>query len=230
MAPTNRTIARLLAVVGIAALGAVAPVTAQKTAYVASDEIMNRLPEVKDARTRIGEMQATWLREIQSQETDIARLRAEIESNRLLWSTQERRDAEGRLRDAEQKLAAFRASKYDAGGEYEKLHNESLTPLYDKVFAAIAEEAKAQKYDFVFDKSSRGLPMLYASPDYDLTAAVLRRLGVKLDPSELEEAPADGGRAPQRGRRPADDPNTVLEEKPESTSGSGSGSSVESAK
>jgi outer membrane protein len=227
VAPTNRILARIarrpliqtIAALGIAVLGLAAPGTvalAQKTAYVASEEIMNRLPDVKDARARIAETQATWLREIQAQETEIAKMRAEMESNRLLWSSQERRDAEGRLRDAEQKLSQFRASKYDVGGEYEKLHNEALTPLYDKVFAAIADEAKAQKYDFVFDKSSRGLPMLYASPDFDLTAAVLRRLGVKLDPSELEEgfgpATDGGGRGPRRGRPAEEDPNKALDE------------------
>lgn len=217
----------MLGIVVLGVASEAAPVAAQKTAYVASEEIMNRLPEVKDARTRISELQATWLREVQSQESELVKMRAEIEANRLLWSTQERRDADGRLRDAEQKLAQFRASKYDAGGEYEKLHNESLVPLYDKVFAAIAEEAKAQKYDFVFDKSSRGMPMLYASPDYDLTAAVLRRLGVKIDPSELDEGAGeskDGARAPQRGRRPAD-PNDALEEKPDEKPDGKSGAS-----
>lgn len=203
-----------------------APALAQKTAYVASEEILNRMPEVKDARQRLAETQGTWQREIQAQETEIARMRADIESNRLLYSAQERRDAEGRLRDAEQKLAQFRAAKYDAGGEYEKLHGDLMTPLYDKVFAAITEEAKAQKYDFVFDKSSRGMPMLYANVDYDLTAAVLKRLGVNVDPSELQEGaeqPTDtADRSPRRGRpRPADDPNEVLKEE-----GSGGDSST----
>lgn len=219
MAPT-KSILRAASVLALGLSALVAPAFAQKTAYVASEEILNRLPEVREARTRLSELQGTWLREIQMQETDIARLRSEIEANRLLWSSQERRDAETRLKEIEQKLAQYRASKYDAGGEYEKLHSESIGPLYDKVFAAISEEARAQKYDFVFDKSSRGMPMLYASPDFDLTAAVLKRLGVSIDPAELQEGgtdTAEGGRSPQRGRpRPADDPNKVLEEKSES--------------
>ena len=205
---------RAIALAVVASAAIATPALGQKTAYVASEEILNRMTEVKEARARIAELQGTWMREIQTQENEIVRMRADIEGNRLLWSQQERRDAEGRLRDAEQKLSQFRASKYDSGGEYEKLHGEMIGPLYDKVFTAIGEEAKAQKYDFVFDKSSRGMPMLYSNPDYDLTAAVLRRLGVKIDPSELlpEGAePATDTKRPQRGRpRPADDPNEVL--------------------
>jgi outer membrane protein len=215
VAPINRSL--LVVAIGVAGLSL--PALAQKTAYVASEEILSRMGEVKDARAKLADMQANWMREIQTQESEIARQRGEIETNRLLWSSQERRDAEGKLRDLEVKLAQFRSSKYDAGGEYEKLHNEMLQPLYQKVFTAINEEAKAQKYDFVFDKSSRGLPMLYANPDYDLTAAVLRRLGVKIDASELQEGAEDPttteGRSPRRGRprggdTSSEDPNDVL--------------------
>lgn len=197
----------------IAFAGITVPVRAQKTAYVSSEEILNRLTEVKDARAKLAEMQSTWMREIQTMENDIVKHKADIEANRLLWSPQERREADGKLRDLEAKLAKFRSSKYDSGGEYEKMHGEMITPLYDRVFAAITDEAKAQKYDYVFDKSTRGMPMLYANPDFDLTAAVLRRLGVKLDPSELlpgADPAIEDPTSPRRGRRPADDPNSVL--------------------
>lgn len=200
--------------VTFAALAFTAGAHAQKTAYVASEEILARLPEVKDARARLAELQSAWMREIQQFEQEIAKQKAEIESNRLLWSLQERREGEGKLKELEQKLAKFRASKYDAGGEYEKMHAEIITPLYDRVFAAITEEAKAQKYDFVFDKSTRGMPMLYANPDYDLTAAVLKRLGVKIEATDSEQKPPDtidDPMSPRRGRGKETDPNKALD-------------------
>jgi outer membrane protein len=222
VAPTNRLRSLLFGALASLAIGAV-PAYSQKTGYVASEEILSRMTEVTEGRTRLAEMQSTWMREIQTQEGEISRQRADIETNRLLWSSQERREAEGKLKDLEQKLAQFRASKYDSGGEYEKLHNEILAPLYEKVFTAINDEAKAQKYDFVFDKSSRGMPMLFANPEYDLTAAVLTRLGVKIDPAELEGGKTEttDGRSPRRGRRDPDpgteDPNDALKEKPVET-------------
>jgi hypothetical protein len=96
------------------------------------------------------------------------------------------------------------------------------------VSAAIELEMKAQKYDYVFDKSNRSIGMLFANPDYDLTPAVLTRLGVK--PETTESAPPGSGTpasdaARNRGNRdrgattppPSSgtfDPNTSLEEKP----------------
>lgn len=214
MALTRKVIGRAGVAVVAAIVAVASPALAQKTAYVSSEEILSRLTEVKDARAKLAELQSTWMREIQTMEADISRQRAEIEANRLLWSPQERREADAKLKDLETKLTKFRASKYDNGGEYEKMHGEIIAPLYERVFAAISDEAKAQKYDFVFDKSTRGMPMLYANPEFDLTAAVLRRLGVKIDASELlpdaDPAPEDGA-SPRRGRgRPTDDPNSVL--------------------
>jgi outer membrane protein len=193
---------------------------AQKVGFVASEAIFDRLPEMKAARAKLAELQSGWQREIQQQEQEIAKLKEEMETNRLLWSQQERRDAEVKLRDLESKLASFRASKYGPDGEYEKQHADLVGPIFDKVSKAIEEEAKAQKYDYVFDKSSRGMAMLYANPDNDLTVAVLQRLGVKVDAAELKESGGDqnGEKNPRnpRNRReresqPPVDPNQALE-------------------
>jgi outer membrane protein len=203
----------LLALVTTLGTAASAPAAAQKVGYIASEAIMNRLPEVRAARAKLAELQATWSREIQRQEGDMAALRVEIETNRLLWSSQERRDAEARLRDMESKLAAYRNTKYGPDGEYEREHAQLMKPVFDRVWKAIEEEAKAQKIDIVLDKSSRGMPMVYASPEFDLTYAVLQRLGVKIDPSEMPavEQPRtdnEGSARSNRGRRGRGDSTT----------------------
>ena len=198
---------------------------AQKVGYVASEAILGRLPEVRAARARLAELQTTWTREIQRQEAEIATLVQESETNRLLWSAQERREADARRRDSEARLASFRNTKYGADGEYEREHAQLMKPVFDRVWKAIEEEARAQKVDIVLDKSSRGMSMLYANPEFDLTFAVLQRLGIKLDPSEIPtieapKEPTETNARSNRGRRgrgearqpnPTDDPNAVLE-------------------
>jgi outer membrane protein len=207
-------------------LASASPMLAQKVGYVASEAILARLPEVRAARARLAELQATWTREIQRQEAEIAALRQESETNRLLWSAQERREADSKLRDQEAKLSSFRSTKYGTEGEYEREHAQLMKPVFERLWKAIEEEARAQKVDIVLDKSSRGMSMLYANPEYDLTFAVLQRLGIKIDPSEMPQADttrentestARGNRG-RRGRgdssRQPDtvtDPNSVLE-------------------
>lgn len=228
IARSNRAPFMALLAAGLFMAGAGTPLHAQKVAYVASEAIFDRLQEAKSARAKLAEMHGSWMREIQRQEQDIQHQRDDIQANRLLWSTQEQRDAQAKLTDLEGKLATFRNAKYGANGEYEKAQTELFGPIQDKVAKAIEEEAKAQKYDFVFDKSSRGMSMLYASSNYDITYQVLKRLGVEVSPSENPaNNPASGGTGSKgaensalknRGRRddtpdnskPIIDPNDLL--------------------
>ena len=185
----NRYTARigLFGIVAALALGFSGPAaTAQKVGYVASNAIFERLPQAIEARAKLAEMQGKWSREILLMEQKIVKLRDEIERNRLLWSAQERTQNESDLRDAEAKLVTYRSEKFGPNGEFETQYRALMAPVIELVSVAVTAEAVAQEYDYVFDKSSRGLPMLFASPDYDLTYSVLKRLGVEVDASELE--------------------------------------------
>lgn len=200
---------------------------AQKIGYVASQAIFDNLPDSKAARTKLSEVQSGWMREIDRMEKEAKKLSGEIENNRLIWSAQEKRDAEARLADLTAKLAEFRTSKYGPNGEFEQQQSQLMGPIYDKIFKAINDEARSQKIDFVFDKSSRGLPMLYANPQYDLTISVLKRLGVDVDSSAMAPgAPPPGSAQTQeesvrnRGHREDPgggvniDPNKLLKGEP----------------
>ncbi len=160
---------------------------AQTVAYVSSEEIFRRLPQAVEARGKLGEMQAKWMNEVRTLEKKSTALRQEIEQNRLLWSAQERERKEGELRNVEAELQQVRTARFGPNGEFEQLYQSLMAPVIRIVMVAIRAEAEAQKYDFVFDKSTRGLPLLFANPDHDLTYKVLVRLGVEVDPAELQE-------------------------------------------
>lgn len=214
----------------VALLGATA-LHAQKIAYVASEAIMDKLPDAKAARAKLTELQQGWMREIQRQEAEIGKLRNEIETNRLLWSAQEKRDAESKLAELESKLVAFRNAKFGPKQDFEKQQAELMGPIVDKIAKAIEDEAKAQKYDFVFDKSSRGMVMLYANANNDITWAVLKRMGVepepgvddpkaapRLDGDPKTEQDAKRNRGGRREIPPVEkpiDPNSLLQPTPD---------------
>lgn len=165
-----------------------------KIGFVASEAILDRLPDAKNARAKLSELQSGWMREVQRMEVEIDKAKADLQANRLLWSAQEKRDAESRLADMESKLANYRQTKFGPKQEFERQQGELMGPIIEKVAKAIEDEAKAQKYDYVFDKSSRGMPMLYSNPSNDLTYAVLKRLGV--DPSAVDVPPPPAAGTP----------------------------------
>jgi hypothetical protein len=116
--------------------------------------------------------------------------------------------------------------KFGPNQEFDRQQGDIMGPVIDKVWKAIDDEARAQKYDFVFDKSSRGVGMVYANPTHDLTWAVLKRLGVEVEPPAdvpetsgttdgTREQDARRNRGRGRQQQPAGedsfDPNKVLD-------------------
>ena len=174
---------------------AVAPIvlSGQTVAYVSSSEIFKRLPQAVEARGKLGELQAKWMNEIRTLEKKAAALKIDIQKNRLLWSSQERATKEGELREVEGRLQDVRSTKFGPNGEFERTYRELMAPVIKLVMVAVRAEAEAKKYDYVLDRSSRGLPVLFANPDHDLTYAVLVRLGVEIDKAELEAREEEGG-------------------------------------
>jgi Skp family chaperone for outer membrane proteins len=218
--PINNPMNRRLLIPALVAIAVTLPAVAQKAAFFASETILARFPEAVTAREKLAEFQGSWMREVQRQEQERDKLVEEMQTNRLLWSQQERKDAESRLRDIESKLAVYRSSKFGPNGEFEQRQKELMGPVFDKVQKAVEEVAQTQKYDLVFDKSSRGLPLVYASSTYDITGYILKRLGVEVDATEMPKENADGTKPEDaarknRGRRDTDtsgrpDPNDLL--------------------
>lgn len=194
-----------VAITGVMATNAYA----QKIGYVASDLILLNLPEAATAQTRLGEIQGGWLREIERMENEQKKMRNEIEANRLIWSQQERKDAEAKLANVQAQLTEFRKAKYAPGGEYEKLQSEIMKPVFDNITRAIEEEAKSQKMDIVFDKSSTSAAIFYVNPQVDLTIAVLKRLGVSADAIKLPEGVQVNSNT---DKSPSLDPNELLKD------------------
>ncbi|MBL0332843.1 MAG: OmpH family outer membrane protein [Chlorobiota bacterium] len=196
--------------------------SAQKLGYVSSAALMDKFPEAKTALGKLSEFQINWLNDIENQEKSIRIQKDSIFNNRLLWSSQERKDADSKLSELISKLSSFRLGKFGENGEYEKKQLEIMNPVLDKISKAIEDEAKSQKMDFIFDKSNRTLPMLYSNPNNDISVLVLKRLGVDISKDSLNSNQKDSqkdvmnargkGRDenPQQNQVPKFDPNDLL--------------------
>lgn len=196
--------------------------SAQKLGYVSSVALMDKFPEAKTALGKLSEFQINWLNDIENQEKSIRIQKDSIFNNRLLWSSQERKDADSKLSELISKLSSFRLGKFGENGEYEKKQLEIMNPVLDKISKAIEDEAKSQKMDFIFDKSNRTLPMLYSNPNNDISVLVLKRLGVDISKDSLNSNQKDSqkdvmnargkGRDenPQQNQVPKFDPNDLL--------------------
>jgi len=146
-----------------------------KIGYVDSDSIMDNLPDVQDARQKLDAMIREWQNEIKRMESEYNKKKDDLDKRNLIMTDQTRAEAQKELTELENKISTFRDQKFGANGELFQKQDELMKPVQNKVFNAIQEIATDEDLDFVFDRSG-DIMLLYAKPDYDITARVLEKL------------------------------------------------------
>lgn len=149
---------------------------AQKVGFINSSEILEAMPEVKQANSDLEVMKNMFkkkgeemITELQTKYQDFQQKQAsgelapvEIENKAKV------------LKEEESKVMEF--DKTSQQKIYEK-SEELLRPIHDRVNKAIDEVAKENGYIYIFD-SVQGL-ILYADPTADVTSLVKAKLAIK---------------------------------------------------
>jgi len=149
-----------------------------KIGYVDSDTIMEKLPDAKDAQTRLDALIAEWQEEVRRLENDWQTKYDDYEQRKLIMSDQKKAETEKELVSLENKITNYRQDKFGPTGELFKKQTELMEPVQNKVFTVIEEVAEDEDLDFVFDRSG-DIIFLYAKPEYDITALVLEKLEIE---------------------------------------------------
>jgi outer membrane protein len=182
-----------------------APALAQptRTAYIDASKIIARLPEAQDADARLDQLVATWNQEADNIQGDLNRKKAEYERRKLIMTDAERTATEVDIQNVQRRLNEFRQSKYGPNGELASQQASMMKPAYDKLMKAIDEVARDGNYDYVLDKSSKDVAILFSNSKHDLTGAVAKKLGIETDAimQPLLNSPGNG----TSGARPAGD-------------------------
>jgi outer membrane protein len=154
---------------------------ATRIAYIDASKLLKKMPEATDATSRLEQLVAGWNHDADAMQSDITRKQADFERRKLIMTDAERNAAEVDLQNLRKKLDDFRQSKYGATGELLTQQNALMKPAYDRLMKAIDEAARDNNYDYVIDRSSRDVVLLYTNSKYDLTLNVARRLGIESD-------------------------------------------------
>jgi outer membrane protein len=149
-----------------------------KIGFVDSDTIMDKLPDVQDARQKLDAMIRDWQTELRNLEAEYKKKKDDFDKRNLVLTEQTRNEAKKELADLEKGISDFRDKKFGPNGELFQKQDEIMKPLQNKIFNVIQEIADEDDLDFVFDRSG-DIMLLYAKPEYDLTARVLERLQVE---------------------------------------------------
>ncbi len=210
---TTRTATRIsvifLSLIAFASITHAQPAT--RVGYIDAEKLLKRMPEVKDANARLDQLTSSWTKEATDLQADIDRKQAEYDRRKLIMTDAERNTADLELTNLHKKHDDFLHSKFDQnGGDLFAQEAVLMRPAYDKLSAAIKEVAADGNYDYVFDRSSKDVILLYTNSKFDLTLPVARKLGIE---SELLSTPLVNN-GPKTGTPPKGQPTLPGQNQP----------------
>lgn len=153
-----------------------ATVQAQKFAYVDTEYILGNIPEYKIAQTQIEDISSKWQKDIETRFAEIDRMYKTYEADATMLPEEMKRKRENEIINKEKSVKDLQKQRFGQNGDLFKKRQELIKPIQDKVYNAIEAVSTQDNIAVVFDKSS-GATMIYTNSKYDISEAVLKKLG-----------------------------------------------------
>jgi len=165
------TLVALVTVVGYTA-------SAQRIAVVDIQEILSNMQEYSSAEAELDKVASAWRQEVAIEFDKIKSLYNKYQAEQVLLSDADKKRREDEIVNAETAARELQKKRFGPEGDLFLKRQELVAPVQEKVFSAIEDFAADRGYDLIFDKAgSTGL--LFTSDEYDKTADLKKRLGVK---------------------------------------------------
>lgn len=150
----------------------------QRFGYVDTEAILEQIPDYAEAQSQLDRLTKQWQDEVQRRYDQIDQLYRAYQAEEVILKGDTKIQREQEIIDKERELKEYQKSKFGPGGDLFKKKEELVKPIQDVVYEAVVKVSDRMGLDFIFDKSN-GVAMLYANPQYDRSADVLRELGIR---------------------------------------------------
>lgn len=151
---------------------------AQRYAIIDTKYILGKIPEYKDADTKLQQIGAQWQKEIDDKQAALDKMYKNYEAEQFMLTDDLKKKREDELFLREKEVRDLQKRRFGYEGDLFKERQKLVKPIQDKVYNAIQKMAIAKAYDFVLDKSE-GITIIFADPKLDKSEDVLRELGIK---------------------------------------------------
>ena len=151
--------------------------SAQRIAIVDINQVLESMPEYRQAQKKLDDLAAKWRRQIAEQYDDIKGLYNKYQAEQVLLSDDMRIQKEEEITKKEKEVRDMQREKFGPEGSLFKERQEMVRPIQDRVYAAIEAYANDKGFDFILNKGgSSGL--LFANERFDKTKDIQKELGV----------------------------------------------------
>jgi outer membrane protein len=150
----------------------------QRYAVIDSKYILEKIPEYKDAQTRLDQFSQLWQQEIDQKQTAVDKMFKDYEAEQVMLPDNLKKKREDEMYNKEKELRDLQRKRFGFEGDLFKKRQELIKPIQDRVYNAVQKLAVEKQYDFILDKSE-GITVIFADPKLDRSDDILRNLGVK---------------------------------------------------
>ena len=158
---------------------------AQKFGYIDTEYITSKMPEYTNAQAEIEKLTTKWIKEVSDKNDEVAKLEKAYRAEEILLTEEMKQQRLRAITDKEKEAKDLQNKVFGYNGDLLKKKQDIMKPVLDEVAKAVEKIAKLKRLDFLFDKSSDGIAMLYTNPIHDYTDYILEELGVS--PDQLKE-------------------------------------------
>ncbi|HEX8562365.1 MAG TPA: OmpH family outer membrane protein [Flavobacterium sp.] len=146
-----------------------------KIGFIDMEYILQNVPDYAEAKNQLEQKAQQWKQEIEAKKNDIGKLKESLKTERVLLTKELIEEREEEITFQETELSNYQQKRFGPTGDLITQKSVLVKPIQDQVFTAAQDIAEANKYDFIFDKSS-DLTMLFAAKKYDISDRVIRLL------------------------------------------------------
>ena len=151
---------------------------AQRYAIIDSKFILEKIPEYKEAQTKLDQYSMLWQQEIDQKQAALDKMFKDYDAEQVMLPDALKKKREDELYNKEKELRDLQRKRFGFEGDLFKKRQELIKPIQDKVYNAVQKLAVEKQYDFILDKSE-GITVIFADPKLDKSEDVLRNMGVK---------------------------------------------------
>ena len=153
-------------------------IQAQRYAVIDSKYILDKMPEYKDAQTKLDQFSALWQQEIDQKQALMDKMVKDFEAEQIMLPDNLKKKREDEIFNKEKELRDLQRKRFGFEGDLFKKRQELIKPVQDKVYNAVQKLALEKQYDFILDKSE-GITIIFADPKLDKSEEILKSMGIK---------------------------------------------------
>lgn len=145
-----------------------------KIGFIDSNLILQQSSEVRNAQAQVEKETLRLESELNTMVERLDSLNMEYERQRLVLSNEKILEKEQEIQSLWLSAQEFQETKFGTDGEVYRLQAQLMSPILDKIDAAVKKIGAEQSYDFIMDAA--GGALVYALDAHDLTNDVIVEL------------------------------------------------------